>query len=109
MRRLCPILLTLALALAGCAADQSRPPATPIRTATVVERRATFSILRRAWANRPIDVSDDHLWYERRLLDRAAYFGRRVRNTETYEAACDFWMACLREHISRYDDPHYRR
>ncbi len=53
--------------------------------------------------------SDDHSWYERRLLDRSAYFGRKIRNTETYGAACDFWMHCVREHVERYDDEYYNR
>lgn len=101
-------VLALLAAMTGCTDHESRPATVPIRTATVVERRATFSILRRTWEDRPRTVNDDHLWYERRLLDRAAYFGRRIRNTETYSAVCDFWMACLREHIDTYDDPRYK-
>lgn len=80
-----------------------------MRTETVIERRATLSVLRRAWDDRPPEVNDDHCWYERRLLDRSAYFGRKVRNTETYQEACNFWMRCLREHIEAYDDEVYKR
>jgi hypothetical protein len=56
---------------------------------------------------RPEDPTDDHCWYERRLLDRSAFFGRKIRDTETYREACNFWMDCVREHIERYEDNRY--
>jgi hypothetical protein len=101
--------LALVAGLTGCADSNSRPPSIPLRADTVIERRATLSILRRIWDERPLSLSDDHSWYERRLLDRSAYFGRKIRNTETYHDACNFWMSCMREHVERYDDEHYNR
>ena len=101
--------LALLLGMAGCSESESHPPAISLRAENAIERRATLSLLRRAWEDRPLDASDDHCWYERRLLDRSAYFGRKIRNTETYLEACDFWMRCLREHIEHYDDDHYKR
>jgi hypothetical protein len=101
-------LLALLAGLTGCADTNSRPPSVQLRSDTVIERRATLSILRRIWEERPMDISDDHSWYERRLLDRSAYFGRKIRNTETYHDACGFWMSCVREHVERYDDDYYK-
>jgi len=101
--------LALVVGLAGCADTDSRPPAIQLRTDNVITRRATLSILRRAWDDRPVTVSENHSWYERRLLDRSAYFGRKIRNTETYREACNFWMSCVRDHVERYDDDYYRR
>ncbi len=101
--------LALLAGLAGCVDSNSRPPSVPLRADSPIERRATLSTLRRAWEERPIEISDDHSWYERRLLDRSAYFGRKIRNTETYRAACDLWMSCVKEHVERYDDGYYRR
>jgi len=101
--------LVLVLIVAGCADSNSRPPSVPLRANTPIERRATLSILRRAWETRPMAISDDHSWYERRLLDRSAYFGRKIRNTESYGEACTFWMRCVREHVERYDDEYYNR
>lgn len=101
-------LLLLAI-LAGCSESESRPPSIPVRTETALERRVTLSSLRRAWEERPEGVSDDHCWYERRLLDRSAFFGRKISNTETYLEACQFWNRCLREHLETYDDDHYKR
>jgi hypothetical protein len=75
----------------------------------VIERRATLSMLRRAWEDRPMEINDDHFWYERRLLDRSAFFGRKVKDSETYHDACNFWMNCVREHVDRYDDALYRK
>ncbi len=94
--------------LAGCSSAESRPPDVPIRTATAIERRATFSILRRAWEDRPQGASDDHCWYERRLLIRSGFFGKKIKDTETYVEACQFWMRCVREHLEVYDDEHYK-
>ena len=76
-------LLALLAGLSGCTDSNSRPPSVQLRSDTVIERRATLSILRRMWVDRPLAISDDHSWYERRLLDRSAYFGRKLRNTET--------------------------
>jgi hypothetical protein len=111
MNLACPkqILPWLLLALlAGCADSASRPPDVPLRANTAIERRATLSMLRRAWSERPRDETDDHCWYERRLLNRSGYFGRKVRGSETYEEACSFWMGCVREHLEAYDDDTYR-
>jgi hypothetical protein len=105
-KKILPWLL-LAL-LAGCADTESRPPDIQLRYATVIERRATLSLLRRAWNERPVDATDDHCWYERRLLNRGGFFGRKVRDTETYEEACQFWMRCVREHLEAYDDETFR-
>lgn len=107
-RRLFLTTLFLLVGLTGCSDDDSRPPDVPLRTATSIERRATLSILRRAWEDRPTGVSDDHCWYERRLLNRSANFGKRIRDTETYVEACQFWMTCVREHLDLYDDEGYR-
>jgi hypothetical protein len=103
------VLLVALAGLAGCTDSDSRPPATPLRTATTIERRATMSILRRVWEERPADISHANFWYERRLLDRSAIFGRRVRDTESYNEACTFWMNCVRQHVDRYDDDLYKR
>lgn len=103
------VALVLVLGIAGCDDPNSRPPSVPLRANTPIERRATLSILRRAWEDRPMEISNDHSWYERRLLDRSAYFGRKIRNTETYRDACNFWMSCVREHVERYDDEYYSR
>lgn len=102
-------VLALIMGLAGCDDADSRPPQIPLRVETAIQRRATLSILRRAWEDRPMDITNDHLWYERRLLDRSAFFGRKVRDTETYREACNFWMSCVRSHVDRYEDTHYRR
>ena len=106
LKKILPLLL-LAL-LAGCSDPESRPPDIKLRYATVIERRATLSLLRRAWNARPEGTTDDHCWYERRLLNRSGFFGRQVRDTETYEEACQFWMRCVREHLEAYDDENYR-
>jgi hypothetical protein len=105
--RWCLLFGSLTL-LVGCAASDSRPPSVNIRTSTEIERRATLSILRRAWEDRPSGNSDDHCWYERRLLNRSAYFGRQVQHTETYVAACQFWSSSLREHLDAYDDDYFK-
>lgn len=101
-------LLAVLAGLAGCADSDSRPPNIPLRSATSIERRATLSILRRAWDDRPMEISDDHFWYERRLLDRNALFGRKIKDSESYRDACSFWMSCVREHVDRYDDDRYK-
>ncbi len=110
MKRLFHAVLALALLaiLAGCDDSDSRPPDTPIRIATTIERRVTLSVLRRAWDDRPREITDAHCWYERRLLDRSGIFGRRIRDTETYVEACQFWMRCVREHLDSYDDKTYQ-
>jgi hypothetical protein len=110
MRKFLPLALLAALAsLAGCAESESRPPDIPLRSTTTIERRATLSVLRRAWEDRPEEANDNHFWYERRLLDRSAFFGRKIKDTETYREACNFWMGCVREHVERYDDDRYKR
>lgn len=101
-------LLAVLAGLAGCADSDSRPPNIPLRSATSIERRATLSILRRAWDDRPVATTDDHFWYERRLLDRIAFFGRKIKDSESYREACSFWMRCVREHVDRYDDDLYK-
>jgi hypothetical protein len=105
----CPFLFLLGLGLSGCTDEgsASRPPEIKLRMATSIERRATLSILRRAWADRPTGVNDDHCWYERRLLNQSGYFGRKVSGTEVYVEACQFWMRCVREHLENYDDATY--
>ncbi|MCX6953693.1 MAG: hypothetical protein NTV51_16200 [Verrucomicrobia bacterium] len=110
MRKLLRVaLLAVVASLAGCDDSDSRPPQIPLRAATTIERRATLSVLRRAWEDRPREISNDHFWYERRLLDRSAFFGRKVKDSETYREACSFWMSCVREHVDRYDDDLYKR
>jgi hypothetical protein len=53
-------LLALLAGLGGCADSNSRPPSIQLRSDTVIERRATLSILRRMWEDRPLAISDDH-------------------------------------------------
>jgi hypothetical protein len=110
MRRLSRLLLPLLVLtlVPGCEDPDSRPPEIAVRTATVIERRATLSIFRRAWEDRPRRISDAHCWYERRLLNRMGFFGRSIRHTETHVEACQFWLSCLREHMSSYDDETYK-
>lgn len=110
MRKLLRVALLAVMAgLAGCADSDSRPPKISLQTTTTIERRATLSILRRAWEDRPMAITNDHFWYERRLLDRSAFFGRKIKDSETYREACNFWMSCVREHVDRYDDDLYKR
>jgi hypothetical protein len=94
--------------ISGCGDDRYGIAQLRLRHATVIERRASLSALRRAWAARPDTASAEGNLYERSVLNRAAYFGRQVKDTETYRAACDFWMACVREHIARYEDDAHR-
>lgn len=108
-KRLTTALLAIAVGLAGCDDSDYRPPKFELRCETSIERRATLSILRRAWADRPDTVNNNHFWYERRLLDRSAFFGRKIKDSETYREACSFWMSCVREHVDRYDDDLYKR
>lgn len=97
-------LVVLCALLGGCGDDDHRVPALKLRHTTAIERRASLSMLRRAWAERPGTVSVGAGLHERALLNRTAWFGRKVKDTETYRAACDFWMACVRDHIARYED-----
>lgn len=96
--------LALVAALAGCADPRFQSPDFKMRYATADERRETLANLRMAWYTRPMETSVKQGWYERRLIARAAVFGRRIKNTETYRSACAFWVSCQREHIDRYDD-----
>jgi hypothetical protein len=102
VRLLC--LLLAGIALSGCAERRYGIPLVKLRYETTIERRVTLSTLRRAWADRPRKICPEGNLYERALLNRAAFFGRRIKRTETYEAACNFWMDCLREHIVSYED-----
>ena len=97
-------LLIVCACLSGCADDSYRLPDLKLRFGTAIERRASLSVLRRTWAERPQKVSPGANLYERSLLNRAAHFGRKVKGTESYQPACDFWMACVRDHIARYDE-----
>jgi hypothetical protein len=97
-------LVALCVLFTGCGEEDRRAPAMKLRHATAIERRASLSILRRAWAERPQKISDSANVYERSLLNRTAWFGRKIKDTETHRVACDFWMACVRDHIARYDE-----
>jgi hypothetical protein len=97
-------LLVVWVLLSGCADDSYRLPNIQLRYGTAIERRASLSVLRRTWAERPEVVSPGASLYERALMNRAAYFGRKVKGTESYRAACDFWMACVQDHITRYEE-----
>ena len=97
-------VLCVIFALTGCGEASYGLPKLKLRYETTIERRASLSSLRRAWADRPAAVNDGARLYERALLNRAALFGRKVKGTETYDAACNFWMACVRDHIERYED-----
>jgi len=103
-RLVAPVLLGLLLALAGCEADEARPPDIALRTESAIARQATLSKLRRAWAERPEEVTDAHGWYERRLLNRIGAFGKRVKGTESFRTASQFWLDCLHAHRLRYED-----
>lgn len=98
------LLLGVAFVLNSCSDASYGLPKLTLRYETTIERRASLSSLRRAWADRPDEISDEARLYERALLNRAAFFGRKVRGTETYDAACNFWMTCVRDHIERYED-----
>ena len=102
VRLLC--LLVACIALGGCADQRYGIPTVQLRYGTAIERRATLSTLRRAWAERPRDICPEGNLYERGLLNRAGFFGRKVKGTETYRAACDFWMDCVRAHITSYEE-----
>ena len=94
--------------ITACTESNPWSPTAPLRMTTAIERRASLSLLMRTWEDRPDAVTDDNFWSERRFLDRSAFFGRKIRNTETYADACKFWMRCVREHVDRYDDKRYR-
>jgi hypothetical protein len=106
MNRLVRILLFVVACAgpSGCADARYRIPELSLRYGTPLERGAALSSLRRAWRNRPKEIGPDGNLYERSLLNRAAFLGRKVNGTESYRAACDFWMACVREHIVRYEE-----
>lgn len=104
-RRLLPfLLLSLSLALGGCAEADSAGTAVALRYRTAIERRATLSLLRQAWDDRPLSRTDEHKWIERRLLNRIGVFGKKINGTETFRPASQFWLECLHEHQTRYDD-----
>jgi hypothetical protein len=98
------LLAVLLLTLAGCAEEEARPPTIELRAATPIERQATLSRLRRAWAERPLARTDAHAWYERRLLNRLGAFAKRIKGTETFRPASQLWLDCLHEHRTRYED-----
>lgn len=100
--------LALMATCAGCTDARFQSPEFKIRYATADERRETLANFRYAWAVRPMEYSVKQSWYERRLIARAAVFGRRIKRTETYKEACSFWASCQREHIDRYDDDPYK-
>ena len=106
MRRIIRLFgwLAAAVVLTGCSDGRYRMPAIQLRYGTAIERRATLSTLRRAWEDRPDEVCPDGNLYERAMLNRAAFFGRKISGTETYKPACDFWMDCVRDHIARYEE-----
>ena len=101
-------MLVVIASMTACADSSSRSLTTPLRMSTAIERRASLSLLRHTWDQMPDTVTDENFWCERRFLDRSAFFGRKIKNTETYIEACNFWMHCLREHNDRYDDERYR-
>ena len=102
LRALC--VLVVCACLSGCADDSYRLPSLKLRYGTEIERRASLSVLRRIWTDRPAAISQPANLYERAILNRAALFGRKVKGTESYRAACDFWMTCVRDHIARYEE-----
>jgi len=101
-------LLALMATLAACGDPRFDSPDFKVRYATADERRDTLANFERAWSKRPIETSVQQSWYERRLIARAAFFGRKIKWTETYKSACSFWADCQREHIDRYDDDPYK-
>jgi hypothetical protein len=103
MRCATPLLLLLGLlALSGCEGDPASMPSVPLRTATAIERRATLSMLRRAWEERADAHGDEQRWQERRIINRLGAFGKKVVQTETYRPACRLWLECVRSHEERY-------
>lgn len=104
MPRLCRVVLLalLCVALNACADGSYRMRHLKLRFATADERRASLAVLERAWEERPARRTEEGCLYERALLNRAAHFGRQVRGTESYRAACDLWKHCAHEHIARY-------
>lgn len=102
------LALSCLLPLTSCSEARYRLPTLQLRYETVVERRASLSLLRHAWEDRPQEISPEGNHYERGLLNRAAFFGRKIAGTETHRAACDFWMECVREHIERYEEDAHR-
>ncbi|MFI5335552.1 MAG: hypothetical protein ACHQ5A_02125 [Opitutales bacterium] len=103
-RLLRPLLLLALLILSGCAESQSSPPPISLRYRTAIERRATLSLLKRAWEDRPDSITEEHKWYERRLLNRIGFFGKKVNGTESFRPVSQFWLECLGAHQNRYDD-----
>ncbi len=104
--RLC--LPVLCLVLSACADARYGIASVKLRFDSPIERRASLSALKHAWEDRPDEICPEGNLYERSLLNRAAYFGRKVKGTETYQPACDFWMRCVREHIARYEEDAHR-
>jgi len=103
-------LVFVLLLASGCGEERYGMPDIKLLYKTSGQRRTTLFILRRHWEDRPRAISPEANLYERALLNRAAHFGRKINGTETYRAACDFWMSCVKEHISRYeDDAHHFR
>lgn len=92
----------------GCAESKPRASITNIRTSTSMERITTLSALQSVWENRPTELSEANFWYERRLIARSAYFGKKVQGTECFDQACSFWSGCVHAHISRYGTDIYK-
>lgn len=97
-------LIVACACLSGCGDERYSVGSINLRYETPIQRHASLSALRRAWSTRPESTGPEGNLYERGVLNRAAFFGRKVKGTETYQAACDFWMACVREHIARYEE-----
>jgi hypothetical protein len=92
------------LVLAGCDDGAATLQNVPLRTATAIERRATLSMLRRAWETRESKQGEEQRWQERRIINRLGAFGKKIVKTETYRPACQFWLECVRSHEERYGD-----
>ena len=97
------LLLTVPL-LSGCTETETPLPAITLRYRTAIERRATLSILKQSWEDRPMEINNANKWYEHRLLNRIGFYGRKVVGTETFRPASQFWLDCLHEHQTRYDE-----
>lgn len=104
MTRLCRAVFffLVCIVLSGCAGESYAVPRFKLRYGTAGERRESLTALREAWRERPDEINVGACLYERAVLNRSALFGRKIRGTETYRAACDFWKNCAREHTARY-------